>query len=64
MMSLAAIELDTCPDVERVEVGAVEHPQPHPYQEEEEVPVVEVPHTVAGEHAVVFPLQDTNPTYW
>ena len=52
--------LQLTPHVQRVEIGAIDHAEPHPGQEEEEVAVVEVPHTVAGEHAVVLALQPHN----
>ena len=45
-------------DVDGVEIGAVDHPQPGPGEEEDEEPVVEVSDTVASEHTVVFPLED------
>ena len=46
----------TSPDIERVEVGAVEDPEPKPGEEEDEESVVEVADAVAGKHAVVLSL--------
>jgi len=48
--------LKLSPDIERVEVGAVEDPEPKPGEEEDEESVVEVADAVAGKHAVVLPL--------
>ena len=50
------IEL-TGPDIERVEVGAVEHAKPEPGKEENKESMVEVAHAVASKHAVVLSLQ-------
>ena len=47
----------TSPDVEGVEVGAVEHTKPEPGKEENKEAMVEVAHAVAGKHAVVLSLQ-------
>ena len=46
----------TRPDIEGVEVGAVEDPEPKPGEEEDEESVVEVTDAVAGKHAVMLPL--------
>merc|ERR1719500_854235 len=51
------------PDVQGVEVGTVQHPHPHPAQEQHEVSVVEMSHTVPSKHAVVLPLEHTDPTH-
>ena len=47
----------TGPDIERVEVGAVEHAKPEPGKEENKEAMVEVAHAVASKHAVVLSLQ-------
>ena len=47
----------TGPDIERVEVGAVEHAKPEPAKEENKEAMVEVAHAVASKHAVVLSLQ-------
>ena len=47
----------TSPDVEGVEVGAVEHAKPEPGKEENKEAMDEVAHAVAGKHAVVLSLQ-------
>ena len=65
-MLLGLWEVD-CPtdlnvDVDGVEVGAVDDPSPGPGQEQQEVSMVEVAHTVACEHAVVFSLEDADAT--
>lgn len=51
------------PDIEGVEVCAVENACPHPRQEEYEVPVVEVANTVPSKHAVVLPLKNAHPAH-
>ena len=48
--------LKLSPDVEGVEVGAVENPEPEPGEEEDEESVVEVANAVTSEHAVVLSL--------
>ena len=51
----------TSPDIEGVEVCAVEDTKPKPGEEEDEEAVVEVADAVAGEHAVVLTLENTHP---
>ena len=50
----------TSPDIEGVEVCAVEDTKPKPGEEEDEEAVVEVADAVAGEHAVVLTLENTH----
>ena len=51
----------TSPDIEGVEVCAVEDTKPKPGEEEDEEAVVEVADAVASEHAVVLTLENTHP---
>jgi len=48
--------LKLSPDIEGVEVCAVENPEPKPGEEEDEESVVEVADAIAGKHAVVLSL--------
>ena len=50
----------TSPDIEGVEVCAVEDAEPKPGEEEDEEAMVEVADAVSGEHAVVLPLENTH----
>lgn len=53
-------ELD--PQVKGVEVAAVEDTSPKPGEEHDEVPVICVSYAVSSKHAVMFPLEDADPT--
>ena len=51
------------PYVDRIEVRTVQNPYPHPRQEEDKIPMIEMAHTISGEHTMVLPFQHTYTTY-
>lgn len=50
------------PQIEGVEVATVEDASPQPGKEHDEVSVVGVSYAVPSKHAVMFPLEDADPT--
>jgi len=51
------------PHIERVKICAVDDTEPHPTEEQYEVPMVEMAHAIPSKHTVVLSLEYANPTH-